>query len=422
MSQDNLQLRFQWGNPREVLSLLLLVGGDIVQKAIAQLVGPAFRLPGSSVRLSIPPVAFSFGWVAYSFSNLLAAFGDMKLMPLVERPSLLVSCSNGFVRDNQSWILSRLLRDHELRHEINSQGEGMGGKEESIRIDIFSLGPAAGPDCDLVWLIGWVTIVVQLVISIIPWISYGQWGISLVTLSGIVLAAITGAMPQWTQEKWSASILERDKVTCLTRGNGNRHVMVFVGSMGSWNLEVLATGRPNPRPQTRWLSLILAFLWTCLLISVSGIENHTWYLLGIGGIGMLQNLFAAGTPRSPAAANLHLTRFLRAPTIIGRRGLEGANEGADEAVREDEKKLATLASWTSQAGGSTASNYPMPRWLASMSREDGVPTWLTPIEPQSGAVAAPNPLTALLARTHLIKYPSSASRDRIIYAAGVHGA
>lgn len=39
MSTTEADLRGQWGNPRDILSLLLLVGGDVVQKAIAQLVG-----------------------------------------------------------------------------------------------------------------------------------------------------------------------------------------------------------------------------------------------------------------------------------------------------------------------------------------------------------------------------------------------
>src|SRR4051812_48642695 len=46
----------QYDNPSEVLSILLLIGGDIVQKAIAQLVG----------RWRVTPAAFSFGWVSYA--------------------------------------------------------------------------------------------------------------------------------------------------------------------------------------------------------------------------------------------------------------------------------------------------------------------------------------------------------------------
>ena len=48
-------LRTQWSNPHDIFTILLIIGGDIVQKAIAQLTaGPVPRLT---------PVSFSFGWV-----------------------------------------------------------------------------------------------------------------------------------------------------------------------------------------------------------------------------------------------------------------------------------------------------------------------------------------------------------------------
>lgn len=98
------ELQEQWANPSDILSLLLLVGGDVVQKAIAQMVGPQIKLRGVQRSVSVVPVAFSFGWVAYGFSNLLAACGDMKLMPRGDYPAILVNCSNGFVRETRSWI------------------------------------------------------------------------------------------------------------------------------------------------------------------------------------------------------------------------------------------------------------------------------------------------------------------------------
>lgn len=56
----------QWRNPSDILSLLLLLSPDIIQRAFAQLVGGP-----------IAPVAFSFGWVAYSVNALLSVFGGM---------------------------------------------------------------------------------------------------------------------------------------------------------------------------------------------------------------------------------------------------------------------------------------------------------------------------------------------------------
>ena len=60
------EFKKQWNNPSDILSLLLLLGPDVIQLALAQLVGRR-----------ITPVAFSFGWAAYSISALFSAIGGM---------------------------------------------------------------------------------------------------------------------------------------------------------------------------------------------------------------------------------------------------------------------------------------------------------------------------------------------------------
>lgn len=62
----------QWRNPNDILSLLLLLSPDIIQRAFAQLVGGP-----------LAPVAFSFGWVAYSVNALLSVFGGMWESPSI---------------------------------------------------------------------------------------------------------------------------------------------------------------------------------------------------------------------------------------------------------------------------------------------------------------------------------------------------
>jgi len=101
----NTEVRSQWRNPGDLLSLLLLVGGDVIQRAIAQLAGDR----------SLPtPVVFSFGWVAYTFMSLLSAVGDNRLMPSApDLQSILINTQYGHTRTNQSWILGRVLRDYD---------------------------------------------------------------------------------------------------------------------------------------------------------------------------------------------------------------------------------------------------------------------------------------------------------------------
>ncbi|RMJ14405.1 hypothetical protein CDV36_005925 [Fusarium kuroshium] len=434
MGTSAANLRSQWANPGDILSILLLIGGDIVQKAIAQLVGHQVRLPGTRTYLSVVPVAFSFGWATYGFSNLLSAVGNMKLMPSSDFPSLLVNCSNGFVRENDSWVLGRLLRDHEIRHSVDPRSQEQGGRAESLRIDIYHLEAVSTARCDLVWWLGWATLVTQLAIVIIPWILYGDWVILVVTLSGMTLVVITCAVPQWAEEKWAAPCkLSRDKVTCLTRGNGHLHIMVLIGGPGSWDLERLATRTPVPRTETRWISLVLAMLWICLLIAISGLQEHTWFLIGIGGLGMLQNILAAGVSREPAASNFHLTRFRRAPTIIGRR--QGYNDDSDASVNLEEalEELVDVDTWLSGKTGCQLSEdenpclpklSPMPTWLTSMSEEDGIPEWLNARKPEIGKRTNSDrtPFTLIKSKIQALFKDSEERHEDIIYATGVHGA
>ena len=67
-------LASQWRNPNDILSVLLLVGPEIIKASIAQLAGRF-----------ITPVAFSFGWVAYAPASLLSSFGGTHhpFIPLV---------------------------------------------------------------------------------------------------------------------------------------------------------------------------------------------------------------------------------------------------------------------------------------------------------------------------------------------------
>lgn len=387
---DNVagDFRNQWSNPSDILSLLLLIGGDIVQKAIAQLVGYTIKPFGRNrLSIAITPVAFSFGWVAYGFLNLLSAVGEKKLMPGSDSPSIVANCANAFRRTNQSWALGRLLRDHEARYEIDATDPPDGqlpsqshkDRAVSIRIDIFELGAPSQPSLDLVWWLGWVTIVAQIGIASLPWILYNNWGVMIVTLCGNILAFFTCAMPQWRQEKWAGRTLDSENVTCLTRGNGHLHVMVFLGRKGSWDFESLATATSVPRTETPIISLVLALLWTSLLISVSGLKEHAWYLVGIGGIGMLQNVYAAGKVRDPSASDFHLKKFTRMPTIIGKR--QGFTDDSDAHVDLQEASIgiSDLSEWIQGASQ-------MPKWLDSMEANDGTPAWLVPLKAEQNQI------------------------------------
>lgn len=49
------ELHNQWRNPTDIFTILLLVGGEVVQRALAQLAGDGWT-----------PVPFSFGWAVFA--------------------------------------------------------------------------------------------------------------------------------------------------------------------------------------------------------------------------------------------------------------------------------------------------------------------------------------------------------------------
>jgi hypothetical protein len=90
--------------------VLLLIGGDVVQKVIAQLCS------GSVSPVRLTPVVFSFGWVGYAFSALMSDFGDEMLMPNPDVHSIVINVGSRVAKNNQSFILGRLLRDLEIKY------------------------------------------------------------------------------------------------------------------------------------------------------------------------------------------------------------------------------------------------------------------------------------------------------------------
>jgi len=51
---------------------------------------------------------------------------------------------------------------------------------------------------------------------------------------------------------------------------------------------------------------IQCVLWITLLITVTGLESHSWFLIAVGGLGMFQNAALAAISRNPDKWNLPL--------------------------------------------------------------------------------------------------------------------
>jgi len=354
MSNAGNEFQLQWKEPGDVFSVLLILGGDVIQTALATLTGGV-----------ITPVAFSFGWVAYAVSAFLSSFGENKLMRCGPEIAILaINLQSGYGRQNQSWLLARLIQTYEfwMAKEVKDtietpppvrDEEGAIHEVRNIALCVavyhWSAKRKPGhPVRDWVWWSGLSTTVIQLGISVIPFGRWsGNWGIFLITACGTLLAYASGALPQWRKEKWHARTLRGKKTVGLTRGNGARHVVVVLGEEGDLDLEDLAAAWSMEFWSTRVYTFMLAICWLVLLIASTGITKDTWYLLAVGGLGMLQNIVVASVPRYPDAMGIpiELAKMSSLATAYG--GVKGDGETNDQqseipAIFAEEKVMWTL--------------------------------------------------------------------------------
>lgn len=320
----------EWKHPSQTSTVLTLVGPDVIRSALAQLAGTP-----------VTPTAFSFGWVAYAFSNLITTLNGGTLMPQPEIPCLVINANNGYEfvlssgplidvlssnrRDNHSWIIARILRDFQywahpdvtqkVKQIVDAAREDDRRKERNVNvprrnkaglcISVYSCSrPAGKPVHDFVYYSGFIIALLQLAISSIPFGISGDWVPFLLTFFGIVLAFTTGALPHWKEEKWEAPLSKKRVI--LTRGNGAQHAIVIDSEKGGVDFEALAALEPTASLATRIGNVTLAVLWIVHLITLAEVDRDAWYLIAVGSIGMAYNVYVAGVHRRPAALGIHL--------------------------------------------------------------------------------------------------------------------
>ena len=254
-------------------------------------------------------------------------------MPSSSSPLLVITAKNGYVRNNHSWVLDRIMRDYdgwadaavkkrlnEMLDERHAYLQAKVGKDSAVPrpgqtglcVSIYesSTEQVAGePTRNLTYWSGLATVVIQLAIATISVVRLHDWGIMLVTIVGITLTFITGALPQWRDEKWPCRRGSHNTYI-LTRGNGAQHASIILGNGKGLNLEDMATDgqmqAPTSRLPTRICLATLSVLWVGLLIAAAGLRTNTWLLLAIGGIGMAQNVLVAGWRCDPSSLGMHL--------------------------------------------------------------------------------------------------------------------
>jgi hypothetical protein len=92
-------------------------------------------------------------------------------------PSSFLNCENGYVQNNNSWVLGRLIRDYEdrvgsllLPRRLTLQ---QNPRNVSLKIDIFVADPVEGnqgPTIRKAWFLKRVVIAVQHGLAAVPWL------------------------------------------------------------------------------------------------------------------------------------------------------------------------------------------------------------------------------------------------------------
>jgi hypothetical protein len=260
--------------------------------------------------------------VAYSISAVVSAVGENKLMPVdPDCKCKVINGKTGYIIDNSRWILGRIVRGFHIWSDATTKqktAEILDEKWIALKVQdsrakrptrtglivpIYKPStdrPAGVPKRDFVYRSGILTIVLELGIAAVPCGLFGDWSILMLTVSGICLALATGLLPQWKREKWACQTQSNDTYV-LTRGNGAQHAIIILGNGNGLNLEDLAAGQNSmdsfANISTRVIVLGLSSLWILLLTTAVGLKKNTWFLLAVGGIGILQNALAAGWAR-----------------------------------------------------------------------------------------------------------------------------
>jgi hypothetical protein len=146
--------------------------------------------------------------------------------------------------------------------------------------------------------------VAQMGIAAIPAGLYKEWEILMITAAGTTLAYLTGYMHQVTQG--GADVQRKStKTFALTEGTGSQNVFVIIGNGSCPDLEYLARVDTPDSNAAIYMTAALLVLWISLLITVTALHTNTWYMVAVGGLGMLQNVIVARAPRSPATIGIH---------------------------------------------------------------------------------------------------------------------
>ena len=123
------------------------------------------------------------------------------------------------------------------------------------------------------------------------------------------------------------------------------------------HFEDLATVRVRCTRACKVAIVGLTFLWILVLLMALGLKQHTWYLLALGCIGMVQNVLVAAVPQSLACNGLQMklehprisdtkimTTLMKTETLFPKIGAALVPIFFPGELREDKKMFWMMAS------------------------------------------------------------------------------
>ncbi|KAF2128751.1 hypothetical protein P153DRAFT_340929 [Dothidotthia symphoricarpi CBS 119687] len=284
-----------------LIPIFMVLGGSLVHKALA--------ITTASPRQDSPH--FGCGWLAYSFSTLLPAIsGTHELLPMPDMHCKVLNLKSGYALDNNSWLLSRVLRDLESLSVRRTSNEG-------ISIEILDL---VAPIKPLSWYAtvcantaSMVIMFSQLAIAIFTIYARRDTSVFLLFSLCVMLMQTVVSLPAWREQKFCArKDGSKDAACALMRGNGHRYVSIIRNAdPDAWNIEDLAGACQTHYDYSRTLEgpiLILTFLvflaFTCLSTYLD--NTNVVYMLLILALGTVGNVVTVALPRESWAHGLNL--------------------------------------------------------------------------------------------------------------------
>lgn len=259
----------QWGNPTDISTTLMIIGGDIVQKALAQGTGLWY----------FTPVCFSFGWVSYAFIALviiavqfglavgpIVLYEEWDIMMIIAVGTFLAQIAGSLPQ----WRAEKL-PNRQRRAEVYALTQGNGSREVVVIfgkgecLDLEELATLTNPRGGKLW--------------------------EKFTGDNMLTA------PQFKGVKGRGSAPRTDSELCKSRKS-------YGLPLGFWLTRIVVT--------------VQLILWLLLLVNVSTPRESNWFLLGIGAIGMFQNSISAGSECDPKHRNIpvHKVNTIRSQKVM----------------------------------------------------------------------------------------------------------